>query len=276
MIVGPLARSLRAQPAAGLGVVSLAALALAALAMGVLGYDPVLDVNPDARGLAASSTHWLGTDPVGRDVFRRLLAGASSFLLPGAVAAAVSMGLGVPLGALAAWWAGASGALIRYLLATLSSIPPLVLALLACSSFGNDLLVLGAACGLAYVPTVGEAVFARVEALRAREYVLASRAYGLPDWRILWVHLVLVGCGPLLARQLALVLGHVLVIEASLSYIGGFGVQEPEASWGNMLAFAWGRGGEGWAWGAPALALWLTALALAAAANVGAEDDRAG
>jgi peptide/nickel transport system permease protein len=230
----------------------------------LLGYDPAVDVDPSRAGMPPSFGHWLGTDHLGRDIAMRLALACSSFVGPGLAACAVAAALGVPAGALAGYHGGAVASVVRYVFGVLASVPRFVLVLLALAAWGDSTRVLAFVAGLSFVPILGEAVHARIEELRTAEYVLANRAYGLPAWRILWVHLVWAACGPRIARQLVGLFGYFLVLETTLSYIGGFGVQEPTPSWGNMLVFEWGRGGDNpWNVLAPVLALWLTAVATA-------------
>ncbi len=273
MILRPLAEGLRSRRSAQLGVLVCATIIIVSFLSVVNGYDPVADVDPSRAGRAASAAHWLGTDPLGRDVASRLAAGGIAFIAPGSIAGLVALIAGLPAGAFAGWYGGHVAATLRFGFGVLSAVPGFVLVLLACSIFGNHLGVIAVALGLSYAPTLGEEVYSRVTAMRISEYVLASRAYGLPDWRILWVHLIAVGCGRTIARHLVLLFGYTLALETSLSYIGGFGVQEPAASWGNMIAFAWGRSGDGWSFAAPIALVWLTTAALAWVADGLVEGD---
>ena len=66
---------------------------------------------------------------------------------------------------------------------------------------------------------MSEAVHGRIESMRTSEYLLASRAHGVPGWRVLWIHGVLAGCGRLVARHAVLCFGYFLVVETTLAYI---------------------------------------------------------
>lgn len=227
-------------------------------------YDVVTDVHPERAGLPPGPGHPLGADHIGRDVFWRLVRATESFVPPGLFAAAVAGALGGAAGAVSGWSGGAVEAAVRYVLGVVASVPRFVLVLLACAIVGADVWVLAAAAGVAYAPALGEAVHARLEDLRRAEFVLAARAQGFGDARILLHHLLWVNCRGLVARHLLQAFGFFLVLESTLSYLGGFGVQEPTPSWGNMLAFEFGvADGNPWAWAAPAAALWLVVLATA-------------
>lgn len=240
----------------------LGALALAWVGAALCGYDVVADVHPADASLGPAADRWLGTDHMGRDVAWRLLVGTASFVPPGILAAAVAGLAGGTAGAAAGWFGGAVEAAVRYALSVVASVPRLVLVLLACSILSSSPWVLGAAAGVAYAPALGEAVYTRIEGLRRAEFVLAARAHGLADTRILFHHLLWVNCRGLVARHLLQAFGFFLVLESTLSYLGGFGVQEPTPSWGNMLAFEFGVvEGNPLAWAAPALAIWGVILA---------------
>lgn len=253
---------LRVRPATALAVAVLGFVVTAGLLVPLIGYDPVADVDPSRANVGPSVAHWLGTDHLGRDVFLRLLLATRSFVGPGLLACAVAALAGVPLGAASGWYGGPVAAAIRYVWSVVSSVPRFVLVLLVASIYGDATWRLAIVAGAAWAPVIGEAVHSRIEELRNAEYVLANRAYGLPAWRILWVHLVWAACRRRIARLSLSLFGYFLVLESTLSYIGGFGVQEPVPSWGNMLVFEWGRGGLLGVL-APMLALQVVVLATA-------------
>jgi peptide/nickel transport system permease protein len=245
--------------------VGLAVLGLLVLAWVVglcSGYDVIADVHPDRADALPDGAHWLGTDHLGRDVFWRLVLGTQAFMLPAGLAAGTALALGVGSGA----WAGAVGGMpragIRYLYSVVGSLPRFVLVLLFCAMHGQSSVVLGLSAGLAMAPTVGEAVHGRVRQLVGQDFVLASRVHGTAMVRIVADHLVLRGCRDILWRSAFEIFAFVLILEATLSYLGGFGLPEPYPSWGNMLAFEFGRwDGNPWARWAPALAIWCASLA---------------
>lgn len=241
------------------GVVVLGLLLAAALLMPLTGYDVVTDADSMRASLSPSWAHWLGTDHAGRDIAARLAWASRSFVGPGLLAGLVATVLGVPAGAVAGYWEPAAGP-VRYLFSVLSAVPRFVLVLLVCTIYGDETWLLALAVGIAYTPTLGEALYARIASLRHADFIAANRAYGLPGWRILWVHLVWAAGRRLIARHLLILFGYFAVLETTLAYIGGFGVQEPMPSWGNMLVYEWGQ--ESWVGvAAPAVAIWLVVAA---------------
>lgn len=241
----------------------------------VAGFDVVADVDPGAASRPPSAEAWLGTDHMGRDVFWRLVTASEAFVGPGLLACAVSVLTGLPAGALSGYRGGPVAQSLRYAFTVLASVPRFVLVLLACAIYGNEPVVLAVAAGVAWAPTLGEAVHSRIETLRSADFVIAARAHGVSGPAILAWHLLWVNCRRLVGRHLLASFGYFLFLETTLSFIGGFGIEEPMPSWGNMLAFEFRvPGGNPWAWAAPALATWATILATAMAGEALAERGR--
>ncbi|MSQ03618.1 MAG: hypothetical protein EXR71_17330 [Myxococcales bacterium] len=237
----------------------LSAVVIAAL----VPYDALADVRPSLADQAPCAAHWLGTDHLGRDVLRRLAAGGAAFVGPGLGAAALAAILGTLAGAAAGWRGGAVAGGARMVFGAIQSIPSLVLVLLCLMALGPGPVQLAVAGGLAGMPTMASSVDARITSLRTAEFVLAARAHGIPPHRLLWWHLVWVNSRDIVVREALAIGGSVLVLEVTLSYLGHFGVAEPAASWGNMLAHALSTGClNRWSWLAPGAAvlatLWAT------------------
>ncbi len=264
------------RPAVRIGSIVLGLVALAGLAGLAAPYDVVTAVDPDRAGVGPSIAHWLGTDHLGRDVAWRLALAPRAFVAPALLAVGLATVLGVTAGALAGYTGGAVASTVRYLATVTASIPRFVLILLAVTIYGSEGWVLGMAAGVAWTPAVAEVVHQRIEALTRAEFVLAARAHGLGPVRILLFHLLWVNCRRMVGRQALHLFGDLLVLETTLSYIGGFGVSEPEPSWGNMLAFEFGQHtANPWGLWAPAVAIWITVWAAGLVGETLAERTRA-
>lgn len=252
------------RPASLAGLALIGALAIAWLVAAITPYDVVADVHPSLASAGPDASAWLGRDHLGRSVAMRLLHATEAFVVPGLVAAGLAGGAGGLLGAAGGWIGGWAERGVAWAFTVIGAVPRLILVLLAGTIFGAGVWVLAVAAGVACCPEPGMAVLGRITALKRAEFVTAARAHGVPPARILWYHLLWVNCRAPLLRQMAQVFGFFLVIETTLSYLGGFGVPEPAPSWGNMLAFEFGMtDGNPWAVLAPAACIGLVSLAVA-------------
>ncbi len=220
---------------AGLGIVGLL-LAAAALAPLLWPLDPD-SVDLALRARPPSAAHPLGTDPVGRDLLARLLAGARVSLAVGLVAVALSSSVGTLLGVLAGWYGGWVDRVIGYVVDLLLSVPRLVLLLaivgLVSPPREGALPLIVGVLGLTGWMGVCRVVRADVLSLRERPFLLAARALGLGEARILLRHVVPNVAGNVVVYA-ALAVGGAMLAEASLSFLG-LGIQPPTSSWGTIV-----------------------------------------
>ena len=195
-----------------------------------------------ADDTAAPRLYLLGTDASGRDRLARLLRAARFTLTVGPAGTLLACLLGVAVGCLSGYAGRALDALLMRAADTLMALPTLVIILAARAAFPLELPPLRAAALLVLIFVVtGWAEMARLArglilSLRRREFVLAAESLGLTRARILFRHVLPNASGPLLV-QAALMLPAFLLAETALSFLG-VGVQEPEPSWGQMLAAA--------------------------------------
>lgn len=190
----------------------------------------------------APRIHLLGTDSLGRDRFSRLLAASRFSLVVGPLGTLLACLLGVVLGCVAGYSGRIVDAVLMRAADAMMSLPVLVLILAARAAFPLELPPARAVLLLVSIfIAVGWAEMARltrglVVALREREFVLAARSIGLTKTRILFRHILPNAAEPLIV-QATILLPAFLLTETSLSFLG-VGLQEPEASWGNMLTAA--------------------------------------
>ena len=215
----------------GTGIVALVLFA-AVFSPFVSPYDPdALDVM-DRFG-SPSVSHWLGTDQLGRDLFSRLLHGATvamevslaSILL----ALAVGTGLGMAAAALPARWER----LLLILFDVISAFPSLVLALAVVAVFGPSNEHLVAIVAVTLVPHFGRVARAQALALQSAPFLEAERILGASALRIVLFHMLPNIAGPLIVLA-SMEIPVVITIEAGLSFIG-LGVRPPLASWGTLI-----------------------------------------
>jgi peptide/nickel transport system permease protein len=256
---GALGRFARHRAAVG-GAALIGLLALtAALAPALTAHGPEAQdlVN---RLRSPTRAHWLGTDGHGRDLLARLLFGARVSLLVGLVAAVLAVTLGVVIGAVAGYWGGRVDFALMRFTDVFMTIPVLFLILLVVAAYGASLTNTIGVLGAVYWPSVARLVRGQMLSLRARDFVLAAKALGAGDARVISRHLLPNAAG-IIAVQVTLAVATAILAESALSFLG-LGVPPPTPSWGNMLTE--GRlhlGGAWWIATFPGLAILVSVLA---------------
>lgn len=231
--------------------------ALALLAP-ILGGDPgAIDIA--ARLQSPGIGHPLGTDDLGRDVLTRILYGARISLLVGFVAVGIATLIGILLGSLAGYYGGWIDSVIMRFVDVMLCFPSffLILAVIAFlePSIWNIMIIIGLTGWMG----VARLVRAEFLSLRERDFVLAARALGASDGRVIFRHILPNALSPVLVSATLGVAGAILT-ESALSFLG-IGVQPPTPSWGNMLIAGKQTLGTAWWLSAfPGLAILLTVL----------------
>jgi ABC-type dipeptide/oligopeptide/nickel transport system permease subunit len=180
-----------------------------------------------------SGDHWLGTDPLGRDVFSQIIGGARISMVVGLVSVAAGMVAGTAIGLVAGLAPGRTAGVLMRAMDALLVFPSLVLALTITAFLGASLWNVIGALAVTFIPTFAILVRGEALALGAREFVTAARALGAARPRLMWRH-VLPNLGDVLLVQASFGVGTAILTEASLSFLG-LGVPPPALSWGRML-----------------------------------------
>jgi peptide/nickel transport system permease protein len=220
------------RPARWFGAGLVACIAVIAIAAPMLAPQ-----DPYASGIdmlaSSSSTHWLGTDDLGRDVLSRVIYGARASLAIGFGAALVAMVIGVPVGLFAGTLRGAVDVALAALIDLFIALPGLVLALIITVMIGPSLRNLILVLGFVMWPPIARLVRGQALAIREMLFVEAARATGgRPLWiirRHIWP-----GVLPLVAAQFATSVSFGIFTSASLSFLG-LGIPPPAADWGGMV-----------------------------------------
>ena len=197
---------------------------------------------PAPASLPAPRVALLGTDELGRDRFSQLLRASRFSLFVGPAGTLLASLLGVAVGCLSGYAGRRTDALLMRVADAMMALPALVLILAARAAFPPQMPpARAAALMISIFVALGWAEMARltrglVMALRSREFVTAAVAVGATPARVLFRHVLPNAARPLVV-QASLMLPSFLLAETALSYLG-VGVQEPEPSWGLMLARA--------------------------------------
>jgi peptide/nickel transport system permease protein len=218
-----------------------------------------------------SSDHWFGVDPIGRDVFSRVLHGAQVSLLVAFVGTGLSVFFGVILGIMSGFYRGWTDTFIARSLDVMLAFPVLLFGLgvaTACSGENGclggliqpGLSVVVAIIVLANTPYVARIIRGQVLSLREKEFVEASRSLGAGNGRIMFRDVLPNLVAPIIVYSSLFIPANIL-LEAALSFLG-VGVQPPTPSWGDMLSDAVSNFDTAW-WFMffPGMALLLTVLA---------------
>ena len=253
--------------------------AIAALAPVVVDLAGARDPNAPAKRYldpafgtptGPSDDNLFGVDPLGRDLFSRVVYGARASLLVALVATALSVGIGLVVGMLAGYYRGWVDTLLSRLIDVLLAFPILLLALgvAAACSLGDGCLDGAIEPGLGVVifviafvnwTYIARIVRGQVLSLREREFVEAARSLGASNLRILFREILPNLTAPLIVYT-TLAIPQNILFEAALSFLG-VGVQPPDASWGKMIADASGVFESAWWYMLfPGAALLLTVL----------------
>ncbi|MFD5300452.1 dipeptide/oligopeptide/nickel ABC transporter permease/ATP-binding protein [Streptomyces mutabilis] len=242
-------------------------IALGILLVVVLGavFAPLLTQDPLATGVPArapGADHWFGTDRAGRDVFARVVHGARYSLVIGLGATLLALVLGSALGALAATSRRLADESVMRTLDVVMSFPPIALAAVLVAVFGPSIPVIIFTIAFVYSPSLARVVRANVLEQYGEDYVAAEQVIGARRTYIVARHVAINCAAPVLVFATVMVADSI-IFEASLSFIGA-GVQDPDPSWGSVLAY--GRqillSGGWWATLFPGLCVLVTVLAL--------------
>ena len=205
-----------------LGLVIVALLTLMAILSPILiDYETqVIKTNYSEALQAPSANHWFGTDEMGRDILLRVMYGSTVSLSIGVVTVAVSLTVGLILGAAAGYFGGKTDMIIMRIVASLgNSIPNLVIAQAVSS-----------------IPTFSRVVRGAVITARDADYVEAARAIGAKDATIIFHEVLPNSLAPIIV-QTTLQVASVILSIAGLSFIG-LGIPAPRPEWGAMLSGA--------------------------------------
>jgi peptide/nickel transport system permease protein len=207
-----------------------------------------------------SLSHPLGTDPLGRDVLVRIIYGTRVSIIIAGAALTIGGGFGTLVGLTAGFYGGKVDTLLMRLADITLAFPLILFAILMVMVIGPSMMNVIVAISLVLWARYARVIRGEVLGLMQRDFIARARVSGASDWRIMMRHL-LPNVMPTLIVLLTLQVGWVIIVEASLSFLGA-GIPPPTPAWGSMLAegreyvsTAW------WVTTAPGIAIMLVVLA---------------
>lgn len=217
-----------------------------------------------------SAAALFGTDSLGRDLYARVVHGASASLATATLALIIAFGGSAVIGTVAGYLGGLFDEIVMRLVDVMLAIPALLIALMLVTTLGFGSLNVAIAVGVSSVASFTRLIRAEVLRVRGCAFVEASRAYGLPVALILTRHVFPHARSPLLAL-LTLEFGNALLSVSALSFLG-YGVQPPAPEWGSLIAN--GRSYLANAWWLTTLPGAMILIIVLAANRLGAEAGR--
>ncbi|MGB4136758.1 MAG: ABC transporter permease [Microbacterium sp.] len=230
------------------GIVVLVVIGWALLPGLFAPYDPYRAVPAD-RLQPPSFTHPLGTDPLGRDLFSRMIEGSTLTLQASLLAVFIALVVGSLIGLISGYVGGRADTAIMRVIDVLQAIPSLLLALVLITALGFGTLNVAIAVGIGSIAAFARLMRAETVRVRNSAYVEAAGALGVRTPGVLGRHVLPNSTGPVLALA-TLELGTAILAISALSFLG-FGAVPPAAEWGSLVSE--GRVYQTSAW-------WLTTL----------------
>lgn len=196
------------------------------------------EINVADRLQGPSMDHWFGTDEIGRDLFVRTAQGGRYSLLIGFLVAVLATLVGTLLGATAGYFGGWIDGIISQMINLVLIVPALIALSVFSKNFGRDAIGLSLVLAVLLWTRIARVVRGIVLSIKEQEFIMAARAAGATNTRIIARH-VLPNVVGAVAVEVTLLLGTAIVLESTLSFLG-LGVQPPNASLGTLVADAKG------------------------------------
>ncbi|OAJ73628.1 peptide ABC transporter permease [Brevibacillus sp. SKDU10] len=227
-------RTLRKNKMALLGFGIITFFILVAILAPVITTHPFDEGALKERNMPPSAKHWFGTDYNGRDVYTRVVYGAQISLWVGTFSVIGSIIIGTLLGLIAGYYGRWIDMLISRTFDIILAFPSILLAIAIVAILGPSLQNALMAIAIINVPTYGRLVRSKVLSLKEEEFIMAARAIGMKDARIISQHILPNSIAPIIVTG-TLGIATAILEAAALGFLG-LGAQPPQPEWGKMLA----------------------------------------
>ncbi len=199
----------------------------------MVAQDPQ-SLNPLIALQGPTAAHWFGTDWLGRDVFSRTLAGATSVLEIAPLATVFGIAGGTIVGLVTGYYGGAVDALVMRLVDAFLAFPLVIIAVLVLSLLGTSEITVIVLIGVIFTPVVSRTVRSVVLVERDKEYVASARLRGEGDWYIMTAEILPNVTTPIIVES-TVRLGYAIFTAATLSFLS-LGIQQPSPDWGLTIS----------------------------------------
>ncbi|WP_174732540.1 ABC transporter permease [Mesobacillus harenae] len=232
---------------------------IVAICAPIIAPEGINDQKLPQRLLAPSADHWFGTDDFGRDIFSRVVYGARISLWVGFLAVLGSIVVGCLLGIIAGYYGKWIDALISRIFDIMLAFPSILLAIAIVAVLGPSLKNALIAIAIINIPNFGRLIRSRVLSVKEEEYIMAAKAIGMKDSRILLQHILPNSLAPIIVQG-TLAIATAIIEAAALGFLG-LGAEAPNPEWGKMLSDAKNFMIQApWTMFFPGLAIMLTVL----------------
>jgi peptide/nickel transport system permease protein len=226
--------SFKRNPLAVIGLLIVVFLVLIALFAPWLSHHLPTEQNLADRLQSPSSTYWLGTDELGRDIYSRIIHGSKITLYIIFLVAVIVVPLGLFVGTTAGYFGGIIDKILMRITDIFMAFPRLILALAFVAVMGPSIENAVIAITITSWPPYARIARAETITIRHSEFILAVQQQGASAWRILFKHIVPMCTSSVIVR-LTLDMAGVILIAAGLGFLG-LGAQPPSPEWGLMIS----------------------------------------
>lgn len=227
-------RSFRKNKIAVVGAIIILLFIVLALAAPIIAPEGINEQKLGERLQPPSAEYWLGTDDFGRDILSRIIYGARISLWIGFFAVLGSSVVGCFLGILAGYYGRWVDGIISRIFDIMLAFPSILLAIAVVAVLGPSLRNALIAIAIINIPNFGRLIRSKVLSVKQEEYVLAAKAVGMKDSRILFRHILPNSLSPIIVQG-TLAVGTAIIEAAALGFLG-LGATAPDPEWGKMLA----------------------------------------